>query len=361
MTVRIAGIGLGGLGRLELEQFDEMDGVEVAAGVDPSVPARDKFIETFDAPVYETTEELLAAYDDLDGASVASVHTAHFEQAMACLDAGIDVHVEKPMVTTVEEAVALVDAVTGTDRVVQVGYQRRFDPRHAAVRRLIDDGEIGVPRMAHCYLQQEWMEYAQTWRGDPSLSGGGFLYDSGSHLMDALPWMLDADPVEVAALTEDRGEGVEIDAAISARLEREDGTVTTSAGVCGDGTRTPDVDDGITVYGTEGSIHFDGRESSAADSRSRQNSKSSAGGKTVELVERGGETRVVETEGDADFETVTRKKLENFVAAIRGEETVAAPPEHGLRAMVLTEAACRAAERGETVDARALVDAARTR
>lgn len=341
MTVRIAGVGLGGLGTLELRQLREMDGVEVVAGVDPSVPARDEFVEAFDRPVYESTEELLAEHGDLDAANVASVHSTHFEQVMACLDAGVDVHVEKPMVTTVDEAVALVDRADEAGRLVQVGYQRRFDPRHAAVRRLIDEGAIGVPRMAHSYLQQDWTEYAETWRGDPSLSGGGFLYDSGSHLMDALPWMLDAEPIEVAALTDDRDAGVEIDAAISARLRRDDGTVTASAGLCGDGTRTPDVDDGITVYGTDGSVHFD------------------RGG--VELVERGGESRDVDIEGDADFETVTRKKLENFVAAIRGEETLAAPPEHGLRAIALTVAARLAADRGETVAVGDLIDSARTR
>ena len=342
MTVRIAGIGLGGLGRLELEDLDAMDGVEVVAGADPSVPARDEFLEAFDVPVYETTEELLAEHDDLDAANVASVHSVHFDHVVACLEAGLDVHVEKPMVTTVDEAVALVDAAAETGGLVQVGYQRRFEPGYAEVRRLIDEGAIGVPRMAHCHLQQDWMrEYVETWRGDPSLSGGGFLYDSGSHLMDALPWTIDADPVEVAALTDDRETGVEIDAAISARLEREDGVVTASAGVCGDGTQTPDVDDGIAVYGTEGSLHYDGE--------------------TVELVERGGDSRTVVSDADADFGTVTRKKLENFVAAIRGEEELAAPPEDGLRAIALTEAACLAADRGETIDVRDLIDAARTR
>ncbi|SNZ02989.1 Predicted dehydrogenase [Natronoarchaeum philippinense] len=342
MTVRIAGIGLGGLGLMELEAFASMEGVEVVAGADPSVAARDRFIEAFAAPVYETTEELLAAHDDLGAASIASVHAGHFEQAAACIEAGLDVHVEKPMVTTVDEAVALVDAADEHGALVQVGYQRHVDPYYVELRRLIEAGAIGTPRMAHCHLQQDWLrDYAEGWQGDPELSGGGFLYDSGSHLMDVLPWALAAEPSEVAALTDDRGEGAEIDAAISAHLERDDGIVTASVGVCGDGTQTPDVDDGLTVYGTEGSLHYDGDE--------------------LVRVDRGGDELAVEIDGDADFETLTRVKLENFVGAIRGEEELAAPPEDGLRAIAFTEAAVRAADRGETVDAQELIDAARAR
>lgn len=342
MTVRIAGIGLGGLGLLELEQFAGIAGVEVVAGADPSAAARDRFIEAFEKPVYETTEELLDAHDDLDAATIASVHAGHFEQATACIEAGLDVHLEKPMTTTVDEAVALVDAAEERDALVQVGYQRHVDPYYVELRRLLEAGAIGTPRMAHCHLQQDWLrDYAQSWRGNPSLSGGGFLYDSGSHLVDVLPWALDAEPIQVAALTDDRGEGIEIDAAISARFERENGVVTASAGVCGDGTRTPDVDDGLTVYGTAGSLHYDGDE--------------------LVHVERGGDERTIDVDGDDDFEALTRKKLENFVAAIRGQEELVAPPEDGLRAIAFTEAAVLAADRGETVDVQRLVDAARTR
>ncbi len=342
MTVRIAGVGLGGLGLLELEQLAATDGVEVVAGADPSAPARDRFIEAFEKPVYESIEELLDAHEDLDAATIASVHAGHYEQATACIERGLDVHLEKPMVTTVDEAVALVAAADERDALVQVGYQRHVDPYYAELRRLIEEGAIGTPRMAHCHLQQDWLrDYAQSWRGDPSLSGGGFLYDSGSHIMDALPWTLSGEPIEVAALTDDRGEGIEIDAAISARFRRDDGVVTASAGVCGDGTQTPDVDDGLTVYGTEGSLHYDGDE--------------------LVRVERGGEERTVDVEGTTDFEALTRKKLENFVAAIRGEAELVAPPEDGLRAIAFTEATVRAAERGETVDVQQLVDAARAR
>ncbi|MFC6728450.1 Gfo/Idh/MocA family protein [Natronoarchaeum mannanilyticum] len=342
MTVRIAGIGLGGLGLLELEQFAAMEGVEVVAGADPSAAARDRFIEAFEQPVYESTDELLANHPDLDAATIASVHAGHFEQATACIEAGLDIHLEKPMVTTVDEAVALVAAADERDALVQVGYQRHVDPYYVELRRLIEEGAVGTPRMAHCHLQQDWLrDYARSWRGDPTLSGGGFLYDSGSHIMDALPWALDAEPFKVDALTDVRDEGIGIDAAISARFERDDGVVTASVGVCGDGTRTPDVDDGLTVYGTEGSLHYDGDE--------------------LVHVKRGGEERAVEVDGDTDFEALTRKKLENFVAAIRGEEELVAPPEDGLRAIAFTEATVRAAERGETVDVQQLVDAARAR
>lgn len=338
MTVTVAGFGLGGLGLLELELLDGMEDVEVVAGADPAATAREEFRESFDAPAYETTDELLVEHEP-DAVTIASVHSVHYEQALACIDRDIAVHVEKPMTTTLADAVGLERAANEADAVVQVGYQRHFDPRYRELRDRIEGGEIGDPHFVDCHLEQRWTHAAETWRGDPELSGGGFLYDSGSHLIDVLLWTLDAEPVAVSAMTDDRGTGVDINSALAVELEREGATITASVALSGAGTTGPEVGDSLDVYGTDGRVAY-------ADDG-------------VLVTDAEGESEAVTVEGPTEFVPLTEAKLEDWIDAIRGEGAVAVPPEHGVRAIALTEAATLAADRGERVDVLALVEDAR--
>ena len=116
---------------------------------------------------------------------------------------------------------------------LQVGYQRHFDPVFRELKRLVTGGRIGEIHAANAYLGQDWIEIQRgAWRTDPALSGGGRLYDSGSHLLDALLWTLDAEPGTVAAVTDDRGEDVDVNSALAATLERGAAApVTASVGV----------------------------------------------------------------------------------------------------------------------------------
>jgi len=167
--------GLGGLGRTQLDAFTDLPGVEILAGADPVADARDSFARDFGARGYRSYEELLASHaNELDAVNVATPHALHFEQAMAALDAGLSVHLEKPMVTDLGDALRLTEAAAHADATVQVGYQRHFDPRFRAMRETVQSGAIGEVVGANCFLEQNWIRpVSGTWRTDPSLSGGG--------------------------------------------------------------------------------------------------------------------------------------------------------------------------------------------
>lgn len=331
----IAGIGVGDLGRLELRLLSELDDVEVVAGADPSHDARTAFAHELSVPTYEDYEEMLDE-EDVDAACIVTPHTLHYEQAKACLERDVHVHLEKPMVTDVAHAHDLIDRAEARDLVLAVGYQRHFDPRFSEIRRLVDSGRIGDVHMATCHLEQVWIRWTQhQWRGNPALSGGGQLYDSGSHLLDALLWSTRSTPVSVAATVDNRGHDVDVNSALAATLEREDGDrITASIGVSGAGQSTPAPGEMLTLLGTEGTISFDGE--------------------TISVTEGG--TTYTATPNDPGFDAVTRRKLENFVDAIRGDVTLDIPAEDALKVTALTEAAYDAAESGQTVDVRALLD-----
>ena len=338
MGIRLGAIGLGGLGNVELALYDEMDDVEIVAGADVSLDARESFEAAYDATAYEDYESTLANHD-LDAVTVVTPHTLHYEQTIACFEAGVDVFLEKPMVTGVADAVDLVETARESGRVLQVGYQRHFDSLFVRLRSVVASGRIGDVHAVNAYLGQNWIETQRgSWRTNPGLSGGGQLYDSGSHLLDAVLWTLDAEPRTVAAVTDRGGEDVDVNSALAATLDRDGDTVTASIGVVGDGTNgSPD--DGLVVWGTEGHVEYDGE--------------------SVTVYEDGVVSKASITDS-RDFETLTRHKLADFVAAVREGTEPSVPGSFGLQVTAFTEAAYEAAESGETVDVPALIERART-
>jgi predicted dehydrogenase len=272
--LRAACVGLGSLGRLELSILESLDEVTVVAGADPSPATRREVAAAHDVTTYADHEALLSAErPDLDLVSIASPHTLHYEQAVAAMEAGAHVHLEKPMVTDLGDARDLIDRAAAADLTLGVGYQRHFDPRFRELRRVIDDGRIGEPHMAACHLEQLWIAANHDrWRGDPALSGGGQLYDSGSHLLDALLWTTRSTPAAVSAEIDHRGFDVDVNAALSVRLDRESadgdvgdgdggtdsGRLTASVGVTGAGQTAPGTGESIRVWGTGGAVSFDG-------------------------------------------------------------------------------------------------------
>lgn len=339
MPIRIGAIGLGALGTISTRILDEREDVRIVAGVDTDPDARSAFETDYAAASYGDTEALLSN-EELDAASIVTPHTLHARQIRACLEAGVSVHVEKPMVTDLADAVVLCDLADEHEPVLQVGYQRHFHPRFRELKRLVDDGRIGTPHMVSCHLEQAWLDaVGGSWRTDPDLSGGGQLYDSGSHLLDALLWVTGSRPVSVAATTDRRGERVDVNSALAATLERDGEPITASIGVTGAGSTGPDTGEGLFVWGTEGAVEYDG------------------GCVRVREGDVAYETGIE----DPSFEALTRRKLASFLRAVRGEEPPAVGPEVGLRITALTEAAYEAAETGRTVDIEGRIAAARDR
>jgi len=336
---RLAQFGLGGLGTVMLSVIEEMNRLEVVAGVDPEADARERFEETYDCPTYTSHEGLLAEHSDLDVVNIVSPHAAHYEQTMAALESGLSVHVEKPMVTGIEDAVALTEAAVDSDQTVQVGYQRHFDPRYETLREIVANDTIGELGGVNCFLEQNWIDGQDgSWRADPSLSGGGQLYDSGSHLLDALLWTTDGTPRSVSADISYDTPGVDVHSSLSVTLTRDGRSVPTTVFITGDGPSAPAPREGLYLWGSEGSVEY------------------TESGITVH-DEDGSRHVDVET---PTFDELTERKLDAFLDTVAGKRENPVPPAAALDVIGLTEGAYLADERGERVDVQALLDEARS-
>lgn len=332
MTLRIAAIGLGELCMYELDVYNEMDGVELVAGADISETGRETFETKFGAPAYESHEAMLDAHaDELDAVNIVTPHTLHYEHAMACLDRDLHVFLEKPLVTDVADAHALVEKARAEELVLVVGYQRHYHPVYQRIKEVVDSGQLGTVHAANCFMGQNWIrKFHDAWRTNPALSGGGQLYDSGSHLLDTLLWTTGATPVSVAATMDNEGHDVDVNSALALTLERGGDSITASATVTADGVQDPNTYEGLVLWGTEGRLTY---------SRDQ-----------LTLTERGEEPTEIPVETDVSFEFLLERKLTDFVEAVRGEHPPTVPGSYGLTVVALTEAAYDSLETQSVVD-----------
>ncbi|WP_336003446.1 Gfo/Idh/MocA family protein [Halorientalis halophila] len=339
MALQIGVIGVGGLGYLQAKTYRELGSVEIVAAADITADARDLFEREFHAPAYETHRALLHEHAaELDAVTIVTPHTLHYDQAMACLDRGLHVLVEKPMVTDVGNAKTLVQTATERDLVLQVGYQRRFHEGFREIDRLLGSGRIGHLHSVNCFVSQNWIDnHRGTWRVDPSLSGGGQLYDTGSHVIDTLLWLTHAHPTTVSAQIEYAMPDIDVNSVLTIGMERDDQPVLASVAIVGDGVDlTPR--EGYRFWGTSGSISYMDDE--------------------LVVTERDGATYRTEMTIDADFDALNRRKLRNFADAIEGTAESAVPGTVGLTVTAVTEAAYQAAASGSTVSVQSIIDGA---
>jgi predicted dehydrogenase len=170
--------------------------VEIVAAVDIDADAVKRFCADGGVPHGYTDLDRMLAEQRPDLVSICTPPTLHREQTVAALRAGAWVWCEKPPVPTLADFDA-VEAEEGTDGgpYASIVFQHRFGSGARHVRRLIADGAMGRPLVAHC--QTTWYRnaayYAVPWRGKWETEGGGPAMGHGIHQMDLLldllgPW-----------------------------------------------------------------------------------------------------------------------------------------------------------------------------
>ncbi|WP_308634141.1 Gfo/Idh/MocA family protein [Paenibacillus silvisoli] len=220
--IRVGFIGTGGIANWHARQLLELeDDAVIAAVTDPNKAGRDKFVDQHklgDIPAFSDYQEMLEQAE-LDAIVICSPHTMHFEQASAVLRKGLHVLIEKPMTCSSAEAEALIKLAEESGKIMQVSYQRHFQPEFLYIRDAIARGEIGKLTSITASLYQEWRQGTPgSWRANPKLSGGGFLMDSGSHIIDVLLWTTGLTPIDVQTQMHMHGATVEIDTFTSIRF-----------------------------------------------------------------------------------------------------------------------------------------------
>lgn len=173
---------------------------------------------------YVDYREMLDKEKNLDAVIIATPDFWHAEQTIACLKAGLHVYCEKEMSNSLEKAKQMVLAAKETGKLLQIGHQRRSNPRYIhCYTKLIKEASI-VGKMTTINAQWnrsvqpdlgwpekyavppdilkkfgfESMHQFRNWRWFRNL-GGGPIVDLGSHQIDIFSWFLDSQPISVIA------------------------------------------------------------------------------------------------------------------------------------------------------------------
>jgi myo-inositol 2-dehydrogenase/D-chiro-inositol 1-dehydrogenase len=152
VTIRIGLIGAGIMGADHARTIvSAVGGAELAAIHDKDADrARSVARSCGDPPVAATAEQVIGD-PRVDAVLVCSPDESHAPLAIACIEAGKPVLVEKPLASTLEACRAVIAAETKSGRrLVQVGFMRRFDPGYRAMKDVLAEGRLGPPLFLHC-------------------------------------------------------------------------------------------------------------------------------------------------------------------------------------------------------------------
>jgi predicted dehydrogenase len=225
-TLRLGVIGTG-LKAVEYAQsWVSMPEVTFVAVSDLNATSRRKFLDVClragrpEPREFDDFREMLrVCRNDLDAVYVSTPHALHAEQGIAVVESGLDLLIEKPMVTTVDEAQRLIAARNQSGSTVVVAFQGALSPLVADTRKRARAGEFGELVSVSGTIWENWSSrYQGHWKQQMELSGGGFMFDTGAHMMNTICLLADADCERVSAFMNNWQRSVDVLCAVAGRL-----------------------------------------------------------------------------------------------------------------------------------------------
>ncbi len=132
--LRVGVVGVGYLGRFHAEKYASMDAVDLVGVADTNMSQAESIAGKFRTTAYPTYQDL---FGKVDAVSIVVPTQAHFTAAMDFLKNDVDVLIEKPMTTTLEEADELIRFADSKGLVMQVGHLERFNPAVVALKDIV--------------------------------------------------------------------------------------------------------------------------------------------------------------------------------------------------------------------------------
>jgi predicted dehydrogenase len=194
--LKIGVIGAGSISELHLGSYQKNQQVKLVAICDQNEQrAKEKAKQYGAAKSYVDYRSLLAD-EEIDAVSICTWNNSHAEIAIAALNAGKNVLVEKPLCTSVEEAKLIEETVRRTGKLLQVGFVRRYATNTNILKQFTEAGELGEIYYAKASCLRR-LGNPGGWFSDIERSGGGPLIDLGVHIID-ICWYLMGRPKVVS-------------------------------------------------------------------------------------------------------------------------------------------------------------------
>lgn len=150
--------------------------------------ARD-YATRHNVPLWHDNAEALLKNPDIDAIYIATPPAQHKDYAIAALNAGKDVYIEKPVTLNADECKILIAAAVRCKKKVCIAHYRRALPCFVKIGELLRTGAIGTPLLAHIDMLRPTPATPDSdanWRLNPAVSGGGLFHDLAPHQLDLM-------------------------------------------------------------------------------------------------------------------------------------------------------------------------------
>ncbi len=205
--LNIGVIGCGSIAKYRhLPEYKHNDQVVIAAVCDINEDRVNEVAEQYGVKAYTNYEELLAN-PDIDVVSVCTPNYLHAPISIAALQSGKHVLCEKPMATSREEAVQMINAAKLAGKKLMIAHNQRFVPSHQKARKLIESGELGKiysfrTAFGHGGPEGWSADGKESWFFKKEEAFIGAMGDLGVHKTDLMRYILGEEFVEVGAFIE---------------------------------------------------------------------------------------------------------------------------------------------------------------
>ncbi len=352
--VKVGIIGTGGISHAHMTGYLAIpDRVEMTAVCDIDEEKVKAYAAKFNVPRWYTDYNEMLEKENLDAVSVTTWNAAHKGAAIAALNAGVNVICEKPMAMNAEEAEEMKAAAEKNDRVLQIGFVRRYGADAAMIKKFLDGGTLGDLYYAKAtYLRRSGCPGG--WFGDKSYSGGGPLIDLGVHVMDLVRYLagcpkpISAYGVTYNNLGPDRASGAKSNLGYESNQSKSkykfDVEDFTSAMIR--------FDNGM-VLTVEASFNLNIKEDRADIELFGTKGGTKIGGTTEFFTDMNGEfVNITPAGGGANFKFTEsfNAEIAHFIDCVQNGVPCRAPAEDGVILMKMIDAIYKSAETGHEVE-----------
>ncbi len=325
--IKTALIGAGFIGRVHANNLSQHPDYNLAFVVDANEQVgRD--IAAQSGAEWVASPDHVFGDDSVDAVWIATPPASHAAMLRAARKADKAIFCEKPLSADMDEATRLVAELRGYAKPVFLGFNRRFDPSHARLKALIDEGAIGKIEQVIITSRDPGPPPVEYMRATP----GGIFYDTMIHDFDIARWLVEAEPTEIYATASshlglDLNPDKEFDAATTT-LKMTDGAICQFN--CSR-RATFGYDQRIEVFGSKGMV-------TSTNHHDTQVVLANAEGFRSEPLKNFFTTRYAEA---------FKAELDAFVKAYRGEQVTYADARDGAAALRISLEALKSAQDAE--------------
>lgn len=197
------GLGVVGLGRaftLMLPTFLQDERVQLVAAADPRSNAREMFSRDFNAPAYETLEDL-CGNPDVEAVYIASPHQFHAEHVRVVAAAGKAMLIEKPLAISLADCTRIVELAAQAKLPIMVGHSHSFDGPVLHAAAMLNSGVFGAVRMLNALNYTDFLYRPRRPEELDTRQGGGVVFSQAAHQIDIVRLLLGGLVDKVRACT----------------------------------------------------------------------------------------------------------------------------------------------------------------